>query len=172
MVEGVQQGPVLVETFFMIAQGYLPPTARAGDLGPHEPCPRTPQVQIVESVESMPDLEAREEQRCSGPGALVGHGLDMEDLASMCGRQCRRLAISAPLRRSWRRLAATAEPGVTESTGPQNPRRKPGQWRRIPARSGCGQLQSPRGILMAIGQLSLRSRRRWPYRPQGRTRPP
>ena len=34
---------------------------RTGDLGPHEPFPRTPRVQIVESVESMPDLEAREE---------------------------------------------------------------------------------------------------------------
>ena len=26
MVEGVQQGPVLVETFFMVAEDYLPPT--------------------------------------------------------------------------------------------------------------------------------------------------
>ena len=83
-----------------------------------------------------------------------------------------RLAISAPLRRSWRRLAATAGPGVTGSAGPQNLRRKPGRWRRIPARSGCGRLQIPRGILMAIGPHSLRSRRRWPDRPQGRTRPP
>ena len=47
-------------------------------------------MQIVESVESTPDLEAREEQRCSGRRALVGHGLDMEDLASMCERQCRK----------------------------------------------------------------------------------
>ena len=27
MVEGVQQGPVLVGTFFMVAEEYLPPTA-------------------------------------------------------------------------------------------------------------------------------------------------
>ena len=27
MVEGVQQGPVLVGTFFMVAEVYLPPTA-------------------------------------------------------------------------------------------------------------------------------------------------
>ena len=26
MVEGVQQGPVLVGTFFMVAEEYLPPT--------------------------------------------------------------------------------------------------------------------------------------------------
>ena len=45
-------------------------------------------MQIVESVESTPDLEAREERGCSGRRALVGHGLDMEDLASMCERQC------------------------------------------------------------------------------------
>ena len=47
-------------------------------------------MQIVESVELTPDLEAREERRCSGRGALVGHGLDIEDLASMCERQCRK----------------------------------------------------------------------------------
>ena len=47
-------------------------------------------MQIVESVESTPDLEAREERRCSGRRALVGHGLDMEDLASIFERQCRK----------------------------------------------------------------------------------
>ena len=45
-------------------------------------------MQIVESVELTPDLEAREERRRSGRRALVGHGLDMEYLASMCERQC------------------------------------------------------------------------------------
>ena len=30
MVEGVQQGPVLVGTFFMVAEHYLPPTAAPG----------------------------------------------------------------------------------------------------------------------------------------------
>ena len=30
MVEGVQQGPVLVETFFKVAEVYLPPTAAPG----------------------------------------------------------------------------------------------------------------------------------------------
>ena len=43
-------------------------------------------MQIVESVESTPELEAREKRRRSGRRALVGHGLDMEDLASMCER--------------------------------------------------------------------------------------
>ena len=70
------------------SRGVPAPYRRTGNLGPHEPCPRTPRVQIVESVESTPDLEAREERRCSGWRALVGHGLDMEDLASMCERQC------------------------------------------------------------------------------------
>ena len=72
------------------SRGLPAPYRRTGDLGPHEPCPGTPRVQIVESVESTPDLEAREERRCSGRRALVGHGLDMEDLASMCERQCRK----------------------------------------------------------------------------------
>ena len=30
MVEGVQQGPVLVGTFFMVAEEYLPPIAAPG----------------------------------------------------------------------------------------------------------------------------------------------
>ena len=30
MVEGVQQGPVLVGTFFVVAEEYLPPTAAPG----------------------------------------------------------------------------------------------------------------------------------------------
>ena len=30
MVEGVQQGPVLVGTFYMVAEEYLPPTAAPG----------------------------------------------------------------------------------------------------------------------------------------------
>ena len=47
-------------------------------------------MQIVESVESTPDWKAREERRCSERRALAGHGLDMEDLASMYERQCRK----------------------------------------------------------------------------------
>ena len=72
------------------SRGLPAPYGRTGDLGPLEPCRRTPRVQIVESVESTPDLEAREERKCSGRRALVGHGLDIEDLASMCERQCRK----------------------------------------------------------------------------------
>ena len=72
------------------SRGVPAPYRRTGDLGPHEPCPRTPRVQIVESVESTPDWEAREERRCSERRALAGHGLDMEDLASMCEGQCRK----------------------------------------------------------------------------------
>ena len=45
-------------------------------------------MQIVQSVESTPDWEAREERRRSEQRALAGHGLNMEDLASMCERQC------------------------------------------------------------------------------------
>ena len=72
------------------SRGVPAPYRRTEDLGPHEPCPRTPGVQIVESVESTPDLEAREEQRCSERRALAGHGLDTEDLASEYERQCRK----------------------------------------------------------------------------------
>ena len=72
------------------SRGVTAPYRRTGDLGPHEPCPRTPRVQIMESVESTPDWEAGEERRCSERRALAGHGLDMEELASMCERQCRK----------------------------------------------------------------------------------
>ena len=72
------------------SRGVPAPYRRTGDLGPHEPCPKTLRVQIIESVESTPVWEAREEQRCSERRALAGHGLDMEDLASMCERQCRK----------------------------------------------------------------------------------
>ena len=72
------------------SRGVPAPYCRTGDLGPHEPCPRTPRVQIVESVESTPDWEAREERRCSDQRDIARHGLDMEDLASMCERQCRK----------------------------------------------------------------------------------
>ena len=71
-------------------RGVPAPYRRTGDLGPHEPWPRTPRVQIVESVELTMDWEAREERRCSERRAIAGHGLDMEDLASMCERQCRK----------------------------------------------------------------------------------
>ena len=64
------------------SRGVPAPYRRNGDSGPHEPCPRTPWVQIVESVESTPDWEAREERRCSERRALAGHGLVMEDLTS------------------------------------------------------------------------------------------
>ena len=65
-------------------------------------------MQIVESVESTPELEAREERRCSGRRALVGHGLDMEDLASMCERQCRK---ACSLRSAAEELEKTGSTG-------------------------------------------------------------
>ena len=82
MVEGVQQGPVLVGTFFMVAEEYLPPTAAPGTWALMSPAQGRPG--------STPDREAREERRCSERRALAGHGIDMEDLASMCERQCRK----------------------------------------------------------------------------------
>ena len=79
-----------------------PTYRRPGDLGPYEPCPSTPRVRIVDSVETTreigaieeprrsrawrtPEVEARREIRRSGRG-----GLDMEVLVSMCERRCRK----------------------------------------------------------------------------------
>ena len=58
MVERVQQGPVLVGDLLYGSRGVPAPYCRNWDLGPHEPRPSTPRVQIVESVESTPDWEA------------------------------------------------------------------------------------------------------------------
>ena len=89
MVEGVQQGPVLVGTYFMVAEEYLPPTAALGTWALRSPPQGRPGCRSW-IVESTPDWEAREKQRCSEWRALAGHGLDMEDLAFMCERQCRK----------------------------------------------------------------------------------
>ena len=42
MVEGVQQGPVLVGTFFMVAEEYLPTTAAPGTWALMNPAQRRP----------------------------------------------------------------------------------------------------------------------------------
>ena len=42
MVEGVQQGPVLVGTFFMVAQEHLRPTAAPGTWAPMSPAQGRP----------------------------------------------------------------------------------------------------------------------------------
>ena len=152
-----------------------PTYRRPGDLGPYEPCPSTPRVRIVDSLETTPEIGAREEPRRSRAWRTpevearreVRHsgrgGLDMEDLVS-----------SAPPRRTLTRPAIQTAvedwPGATGSAGHPSPRQgTPGLWIRIQARSGCGTPSTPR----AIGQLTsnLRSQRRRPDRPQGRPRP-
>ena len=79
-----------------------PTNRRPGDLGPYEPCPSTPRVRIVDSVETTPEIGAIEERRRSRAWRTpevearreVRHsgreGRDMEDLVSMCERRCRK----------------------------------------------------------------------------------
>ena len=79
-----------------------PTNRRPGDLGPYEPCPSTPRVRIVDSVETTPEIGAIEEPRRSRAWRTpevdargeVRHsgrgGPDMEDLVSMCERRCRK----------------------------------------------------------------------------------
>ena len=53
MVEGEQQGPVLVGTFFMVAEEYLPPTAAPGTWALMSPAQgRPPWMQIIQSVDA------------------------------------------------------------------------------------------------------------------------
>ena len=171
MVEGVQQGPVLVGTFFMVAEEYLPPTAAPGTWVLMSPAQGRPGCRSLSPWSGRRTGKPEKSEDAQNGEPLQDMGWTWRTWPPCVKGNAARLAISAPLRKIWRRLAATAELGVTGSAGPQNLRRKSGRWRRIPARSGCGQLQIPRGTPRAIGQLTLRSRRRWPDRPQGRTRP-
>ena len=81
MMEGVQQGPVLVGTFFMVAEEYLPPTAAPGTWALMSPAEGRP------GCRSWSPWSRR---RTLKPEKSKGHGLDMEDLASMCEKQCRK----------------------------------------------------------------------------------
>ena len=82
-MEGVQQGPVLVGTFFMVAEEYLPPTAAPGTWALMSPAQGRPGCR---------SWSPSSRRRTGKPekSALAGYGLDMKDLASMCERQCRK----------------------------------------------------------------------------------
>ena len=79
-----------------------PTNRRPGDLGPYEPCPSTPRVRIVDSVETTPEIGVIEEPRHSRAWRTtevearrevrhLGRGRrDMEALVSMCERRCRK----------------------------------------------------------------------------------
>ena len=157
----------------MVAEGYLPPTAVPGTWALMSPAQGRPGCRSWSPSSRHRTGKPEKSEDAQNGEPLQDMGWTRRTWPPCVKGNAARFAISAPLRRSWRRLAATAEPGVTGSAGPQNPLRKPGRWRRIPARSGCGQLQTPRGTPTAIGQLmrNLWSRRRRPDRPQWQTRP-
>ena len=150
MVEGEQQGPVLVGTLFMVAEEYLPPTSAPGTWALMSPAQGRPGCRSWRSSRRRTGKPEKGED-AQNREPLQDMGWTRRTWPPCVKVNAARLAISAPLRRSWRRLAAMAELGVTGSAGPQSPRRKPGRWRRIPARSGCGQLQIPRGTPRATG---------------------
>ena len=160
-----------------------PTYRRPGDLGPYEPCPSTPRVRIVDSVETTPEIraieeprrsrawrtpevEARREVRHSGRG-----GRDMEDLVSMCERRCRKVCnLRSAAEDSDEDCHLGSSGGRARRYRKRGSPKPAGLWIRIPAWSGCGTPSTPR----ATGQLMShpRSRRRRPDRPQGRIRPP
>ena len=159
---------------------------RPGDLGPYEPCPSMPGCVLWTRWRPRRRLEPEKSRDAQEHGELrklkPEEKYDVreeEDLTWRTWSPCVsvaavRHAISAPPRRTLRRHAIQAAvedgPGATGSAGHPSPRQgTPGLWIRTLARSGCG---TPRGTPRAIGQpmSNLRSRRRWPDRPQGRTR--
>ena len=145
MVEGVQQGPVLVGTFFMVAEEYLPSTAAPGTWALMSPAQGRPWCRSWRPSSRRRTGKPEKSEDAQNGEPLQDMGLTPRTWPPCVKGNAARLAISAPLRRIWRRLAATAEIGVTGSAGLQNPQQRPGRWRRIPARSGFGQLQIPRG---------------------------
>ena len=62
---------------------------RPGDLSHYEHCPKTPRVQIIESFEFTPDVEAQEHRRHSIRRAA--RGADIEKTIKLCERQCRKV---------------------------------------------------------------------------------
>ena len=164
-----------------------PTNRRPGDLGPYEPCPSTPRVRIVDSVETTPkiraiegprrsrawrtpEVEARREERDSARG-----GRDMEDLVSMCERRCRK---ACNLRSAAEDSDEACHSGSIRGRArryrkrgsPKSAARDAGAMDTDPSPVKCG---NPKGTPRAIGQPTshLRSRR-CPRRSPGRIRPP
>ena len=135
-----------------------PTYRRPGDLGPHEPCPSTPRVRIVDSVETTPDWEAREERRTMAlrTESPCRTGLDMEDLVSMCERRCRK---ACNLRSAAEDSEEACHSGSSGGTGPALPEARVTQARGRNARamdtdpSPVRLWELPRGTPRAIGQL-------------------
>ena len=165
-----------------------PTYRRPGDLGPYGPCPSTPRVRIVDSVETTPEIGAIEEPRRSRAWRTpevearreVRHlgrgGLDMEDLVSMCERRCRKAC-------NFRSAAEeSAEACHSGSSGGRARRyRKRGSPKSAARDAGAMdtdpspvRLWESEGTLRAIGQpmSNPRSRRRRLRQSPGRIRPP
>ena len=124
-----------------------PTYRRPGDLGPYEPCPSTPPVRIVDSVETTPEIgaieeprrstawrtpevEARREIRRSGRG-----GRDMEDLVSMCERCCRKAC-------NLRSAAEDSEETCQSGSSGGQARRYRKRWSPKPAAGDAGAMDT------------------------------
>ena len=115
-----------------------PTYRRPRDLGPYEPCPSTPRVRIVDSVETTPEIGAREEPRRSRawrtPELKPEEKYDIreeEDLTWRTWSPCasvaaarhatsappRRTLRSLPFRQQWRTGPALPEARVTQASG-------------------------------------------------------
>ena len=72
MVEGVQQGPVLVETFFMVAEAHLPPTAAPGTWALMSPAQGRPGLGSLRRAKMLrTESPCRTWARHGGPGLHV-----------------------------------------------------------------------------------------------------
>ena len=161
-----------------------PTYRRPGDLGPYEPCPSTPRVRIVDSVETTPEIgaieeprrsrawrtpevQARREVRHSGRG-----GLDMEDLVSMCERRCRKAC-------NLRSAAEDSEEACHSGSSGGRARRYRKRGSPKSAARDAGAMDTDPSPVRVRGtprdnqqpMSNLRSQKRPPDRPQGRKRP-
>ena len=116
MVEGVQQ----VGTFFMVAEEYLPPTAAPETWALMSPAQGRPGCRSWSPSSGRRTGKPEKSEDAQNGEPLQDMGSTWRTWPPCVKGNAARLAISAPLRRSWRRLVATAELGVTGSAGPQN----------------------------------------------------
>ena len=102
MVEGVQQGPVLVGTFFMVAEEYLPPTAAPGTWALMSPAQGRPGCRSWSPSSRRRTGKPEKSEDAENGEPLQDMGYTWRTWPPCVKGNAARLAISAPLRRSWR----------------------------------------------------------------------
>ena len=89
----------------------------------------------------------------------------MEDLASMCERQCRKACNLCSVAEELEETGSNGRARRYRKRVSPKPAAKARAMETDPSPVRLRSAAYSESILMAIGPLSVRSRRRWPYRP-------